>query len=235
MRIGIIDDDLEFIEFFKEQLYPKLIQLSSDSKHELVVSEEMMSNDLLNTLDVVFFDIQLKNSNSIPLIAEAISQFNTKFVFLSSKNDLVFDALKVKPLTFIRKNNLPDDFDLFLALYKDEIIKKNIMELTNEFGRKERIYIEQIVYFTACAHDVSITTINGKTYRLTSSLKKTMEKVNSLCFVQIQKSTCINMKYIVEMKEDCVFMEDGSTIAISRYFRKNIKDKYLNYLLDGHI
>ena len=118
MLVGIIDDDLNFIEIFKKEYYPKLITLSNDNDNELIASTIMLSNEVLNALDVVFFDIQLKDKISIELIKKF--NFDTKIVFLSSKNNLVFDALKVKPLTFIRKNNIEEDFEIFVELFKND-------------------------------------------------------------------------------------------------------------------
>ena len=224
MRVGIIDDDLEFINIFKEQLYPKLIKMSSDEENQLFSSDEMLPNEVLNNLDVVFFDIQLKDKNSINLISEAKAYFDTKIVFLSSKTNLVFDALKVKPLTFIRKNNLNEDFDMFLALFKNEIVKKRTLKLMYN-GRLEKVMIDRIQYISACGHDVTINTFE-KEYRLISSLKKVSAEINDKRFVQIQISVYINMKFIEELKKKCVVMKTGNEIAVSRFFKQNLNEKY---------
>lgn len=233
MRVGIIDDDLEFINIFKEQLYPKLIKMSSDEENQLFSSDEMLPNEVLNNLDVVFFDIQLKDKNSINLISEAKAYFDTKIVFLSSKTNLVFDALKVKPLTFIRKNNLNEDFDMFLALFKNEIVKKRTLKLMYN-GRLEKVMIDRIQYISACGHDVTINTFE-KEYRLISSLKKVSAEINDKRFVQIQKSVYINMKFIEELKKKSVVMKTGNEIAVSRFFKQNLNEKYLDYLLNEHV
>ena len=233
MRVGIIDDDLEFINIFKEQLYPKLIKMSSDEENQLFSSDEMLPNEVLNNLDVVFFDIQLKDKNSINLISEAKAYFDTKIVYLSSKTNLVFDALKVKPLTFIRKNNLNEDFDMFLALFKNEIVKKRTLKLMYN-GRLEKVMIDRIQYISACGHDVTINTFE-KEYRLISSLKKVSAEINDKRFVQIQKSVYINMKFIEELKKKSVVMKTGNEIAVSRFFKQNLNEKYLDYLLNEHV
>ena len=234
MRIGIIDDDQKFLNMFKEVYYPKIINLSNDDENSLTCSTEMLASEVLNTLDLVFFDIQLKDKNSITLIAEAESKFDTKIVFISSKNDLVFDALRVRPLTFIRKNNLEDDFKMFLTLFEDEIVTRRTISLTNQYGRVEKVYIDHILYFTACGHDVSVVAIN-ETYRLISSLKKMLFELQDKRFVQIEKSTCVNMKHILEITNDNVIMKNRNVIPICRYFRKEIQQRYLDYLLNERI
>lgn len=234
MLIGIIDDDKRFINMFKEVYYPKLVKLSNDDENDLVASTEMLSEDVLNTLDIVFFDIQLHDKNSITLISQAESKFDTKIVFLSSMNNLVFEALKVKPLTFIRKNNLEDDFNNFLVLYEKDIVKRRSITLVNKNGRVKKIYVDQIQYFTACGHDVSVVTID-QTYELISSLKKMLLELKDKRFIQVEKSTCVNMKHIAEIRNNIVIMRDGTIIDISRYFRKNVQQKYLDYLLNTYV
>ena len=166
MLVGIIDDDLNFIEIFKKEYYPKLITLSNDNDNELIASTIMLSNEVLNALDVIFFDIQLKDKISIELIKKF--NFDTKIVFLSSKNNLVFDALKVKPLTFIRKNNIEEDFEIFVELFKNDLVKRRYIEL-NYNGVLEKVLIDLIEYINACGHDVSVKTAD-KEYVFISSL-----------------------------------------------------------------
>ena len=234
MQVGIIDDDVQFINMFREKLYPQIIKFSNDDENNLISSTEMLSSEVLNALDIIFFDIQLQDKNSIDLIAEVESEFNAKIVFLSSQNDLVFDALRVKPLSFIRKSNLEEDFRFFVELYSNDIIKRRTVKLTNEHGHSEKIYTDQILYITACGHDISITTMD-RSFIFISSLKKVMNELNDKRFIQIQKSTCVNMKHIVEMQKEKVIMRNGSAISISRFFRQNTREKYLDYLLDEPI
>ena len=42
MLVGIIDDDLNFIEIFKKEYYPKLLTLSNDNDNELIASTIML-------------------------------------------------------------------------------------------------------------------------------------------------------------------------------------------------
>lgn len=167
------------------------------------------------------------------MIANAKDNFNTEFVFLSSNNNLVFDALKVRPLTFIRKSHLDEDFDFFVNTYLKRIIKNKKVKITSK-GRNEEIIIDNIQYVTACGHDVTIVT-GKKEYQLYSSLKKVLNKINDKRFVQIQKSTCINMEYISELKKDCVVLKSGCVIEVSRFYNENLNNQYFDYLLNDHV
>lgn len=231
MLVGIIDDDLNFIEIFKKEYYPKLITLSNDNDNELIASTIMLSNEVLNALDVVFFDIQLKDKISIELIKKF--NFDTKIVFLSSKNNLVFDALKVKPLTFIRKNNIEEDFEIFVELFKNDLVKRRYIEL-NYNGVLEKVLIDRIQYINACGHDVTVKT-SDKEYALISSLKRMLALINDRRFVQIQKSICINVQYVSELNKDHVVMKNGMDIHVSRLFKNKLREKYMEYLLDHHV
>lgn len=233
MIIGVVDDDLKFIETFEKELYPRLLAISNDNDNQLITSTIMLDSNVINTMDFVFFDIQLENENSIDLILNARANYDTKIIFLSSNNNLVFDSLRVKPLTFIRKSNLNEDFNLFLELFRDLLIKrKNI--LLNCQSRKELVLVNKIQYFIACGHDITIVT-SEKKYNLISSLKKVLQELNDIRFIQIQKSVCINMDYIKEINDNMLIMTNGMVMEVSKYFKKGLRDSYLKYLLENDI
>ena len=233
MLVGIIDDDIEFLNKFKEEYCEKMFSLLLDNENECIISQTMLNYDELNKLDLVFFDILLENDNTIEMITNARDNFNTEFIFVSSNNNLVFDALRVRPLTFIRKSHLDDDFNFFMNTYMKTIVKNKRIKVTSK-GRSEEILVDNIQYLTACGHDVTIVTGN-KEFQLYSSLKKVLNIINDKRFVQIQKSTCINMDYISELNRTDVILKSGCVIKVSRFYIDTLKNVYFEYLLNAHV
>ena len=116
MRIGLIDDDINFIQHFKQVCFPLLNQLEDV---ELITSTTLLPLSSIEDLDLLFLDIQLKDENGISYAMKLREQLQSKIllVFMSSKNELVFETMTTGPMYFIRKNNLEKDFEMFLKVF----------------------------------------------------------------------------------------------------------------------
>lgn len=227
MLIGMIDDDQSFINHFKEKLFPLLKNL--DEKVELLTSTTVLPLVEIEKLDLLFLDIQLKDDSGINYALELRDQLQSKIplVFMSSKNDLVFETLATTPMYFIRKNNLDSDFEIFLKLFKKNF---NTQHQIITINQNTPIKVLQIVYISAYGHDVTIQT-DTKQYLTSGTMKKIVNQISHEDFIQIQKSTTIHLRKIVDVKQNTVIMSDASHFEVSRLYKKQFQEKYMEYLL----
>lgn len=197
----------------------------------------VINNNFISTLksdyfDIIFLDIDLKNLTGIGIAAALKRQkSNPLIIFVSSRNDLVFDALSVQPFQFIRKSNLLEDTMLVLSLLNN-YYKNNMTLITfNMHGRKTGIKINNILYLETEGHNISIvTTDNIYTYRCT--MKQLIEEINSSSFIQIQKSITINFDFVEEIdEENNVILKNGNVFTISRHYKQEVLNKYKEYLV----
>ncbi|MEE1219219.1 MAG: response regulator [Ruminococcus sp.] len=116
MKILIIDDEKTFAEnlrVFVEKVFSEMhtvleITVTDDSKFVLYNSKQY---------DVILLDIEMPDCSGIKL-ASKLNEKNSNddkphIIFVTNRDELVFDALKQQPFSFVRKSHL-DDLELCL-------------------------------------------------------------------------------------------------------------------------
>ena len=100
MKIGIIDDDTQFSQVIKH----KIEENTCFSKSSIDVFNNDFKSLQLKDYDYLFIDILLMQDNGIT-IAKSIDNKNTRIIFMSSNETLVYDCFDIALYFFIRKHN----------------------------------------------------------------------------------------------------------------------------------
>ena len=230
MKVAIIDDDIVFLKKFHDMIIPyfnkSVITLQSDIIHFKDLSQ---LNDF--DYDIVFLDIDLKTYSGID-IATYLKEIkkNIIIIFISSRNELVFNSLVAQPFQFIRKSNLIGDLQTVMILLDDYLLKNRKFIKINLNDQSFSINLQDIIYIESNKHNVSIVTYeNVFTFRC--SLKDLLLQINSTSFIQIQKSVVINCTNIDHIYKHDVFLKNGNIFSINRYYLNEFKKKYKDFLL----
>lgn len=230
MKIAILDDDVEFSKNFKDLVYPHLKKILSNVQIQIISANfyKAINN---NKFDIIFIDIDLKETTGIKLamILKNIDA-NTIIIFVSSRNELVFNALSVQPFQFIRKSNLIEDLHITLKLIKNHFQKNSKLITLDLYGRKTSIKTCDIIYIESIGHEINIIT-EDDTYTYRSSLKEITTLINSNDFCRIQKSIIVNFNSVQEIVKNDIFLKNGNIFTISRHYKKDVLQNYKEYLL----
>lgn len=230
MKIAILDDDVEFSKSFKDLVNPYLKNILSNAQIQIINTNfyKVISD---NKFDILFIDIDLKETTGIKL-AKLLKKIdiNTIIIFVSSRNELVFNALTVQPFQFIRKSNLVEDLQITLKLIKNHFQKYSKLITIDLYGRKTSIKISDIVYIESIGHEISIIT-EDDSYTYRSSLKEISKLIDSKDFCRIQKSIIINFNFVKEIIKNDIFLKNGNIFTISRHYKKDVMQNYKEYLL----
>lgn len=231
MKIAIVEDDLNFMVNLKELLLKYLPKYFNNCQIDCI-SKNYYIQLLNTTYDIVFMDIDLKDMSGISLVHQLKkSNFISTVIFVSARNDLSFDAMKVQPFDFVRKSNLNEDLLLSISLLNSEYKRNSLLLTLDLYGRKTGIYTNKIIYIQSDVHEINIIT-NDEIYTYRSTIKNILAKLNCKYFVQIQKSIVINFDHIREVtKENDVILINGNVFTISRHYKKEFLVKYEEYLL----
>ena len=231
MDIAIVDNDVHFSKIF-DLLIQKYLCRIFESYNVTIVTDNILFNLKQGNFDIIFLDIDLDNISGIN-VALFINRLRHKnlIIFISSKNELVFESLSVQPFQFIRKSNLEEDtalaFSLLSAYYKEN---KSVITI-NFHGRKTSIKVSDIIYIESDRHITNIITVDSDfSYRCT--MKQLLSTINSTSFVQIQKSITVNFDFVREIDgKNNVVLNNGNIFTISRHFKNDVLIKYEEYLL----
>ncbi len=220
-KIFIIDDSAEDLNIMKE----RIISFFDVKKMEYQIIQSLQGDDetSYDEYDIAFIDICMPISGFE--IARKIVKHspNTKIVFCTNHNELVFDAFQIDLFGFVRKDHL--DVDLENILNKFE-------EKTKYYKYKinKTIPLRKILYFEATHNYVLIHLINDIQKERTSLKKLDIEKYEGFC--KISSSFIVNMEYIIQYDKDRITMRNGDVVYLSRACKKEFRDAYARYLIE---
>lgn len=232
MKLAIFDDDIIFSQNLSKEFneyYKKLI-----SPIEIEIISKNFSLDSFDDLDIAFIDIDLNGKNGIAL-AKYMTDISPKIliIFISSRDELVFNALSVPTFQFIRKSKFKEGCaKVFNQLYKHLQIynKKIILEIN---GRKTVLNLNEIQYLLSFGRDLLIKTIIND-YIIVSTMKEIMHKIEEKSYndlIQISRNQIVNLNYVNNIKSSNVILNDGSKYSIGRKYKSTFIKKYEEFLL----
>lgn len=222
MKIGIIDDDIKFSETLKNK-----IQNSKYFKnHKIDIFNDHFQALSLQDYDYLFIDILLMHDNGI-MLAKGIKNKNTKIIFVSSNETLVYDCFDIHLYFFIRKSFYEEDFDrLLIKIDKDEA-ESNKQYLIDE-RNNQYIRLVDIVYIQSHRNTCTFYT-KDQEYLQYTTLKKCCENLcSNIAFYKINSYTIINFKYVIKINSQTVTLSNNQCFNVSRK-AKDLIEKYHSY------
>lgn len=227
MRFAIIDDDINFAELLQN----KITLLCNKNNYEVKIkcfseAEPVLEEDQFIKYDIIFLDIEMPEVNGID-VAEKINRLRGNsdipyIIFVTSKDNMVFEALKVLPYSFVRKSQLED-----IEVCVNSLCKRLNLSPTYSIkdGRGIRsIEIKNIIRIEK-QRNYTIFHTKGGIYTERSSIDEKHKDLSQYHFLRPHIGYLINAEHIVEYKKDDVRMSDNSIIAISRTYKKSFKEE----------
>ena len=127
LRIALLDDDKTALliskgaieSFFQEKNIAISLDAFSSPLNFLAMAKE-------ENYRLVFLDIDMPELNGLQ-VGEQVKNINsqTDIIYLSQREDLVFDTLKLHPFGFIRKSKIIQDFANVLELFVNTSLNAN--------------------------------------------------------------------------------------------------------------
>ena len=133
LKIALLDDDKTALliskgaieSFFQEKNIAISLDAFSNPLNFLAMAKE-------ENYRLVFLDIDMPELNGLE-VGEQVKNINpqTDIIYLSQREDLVFDTLKLHPFGFIRKSKIIQDFASVLELFVNTAL--NTSKVLNDF------------------------------------------------------------------------------------------------------
>lgn len=237
LNISVVDDEIVFVE----NLIKKITEICDKMKIECTIDKYSNGYDLLEyykNYHLIFLDIEMPLIDGIET-AKKINELKGDseipfFVFITSHDELVFDALKSFPYSFIRKNMIDIDLPECLIRINNSFneIKHTIILHTE---RKDiPVIISDIIYLEKIKNYVVYHTYK-QDYKVRSDMNTEFEKVVFFGFVRPHIGYAVNNKAIEYIAADCVMLKNNISIPLNKKYREEIKKKYFKWLGDRNV
>lgn len=143
---------------------------------------------------------------------------NHTVVIITDNQELMFLALDLYPLSFIRKTDLDNDLSKTILLILN--INKNIEQvLTFKMGHSYiQIKTNKIIWIESFGHYLYIHTKTGE-YKVREKIGNILEKIDTSKFIRVHKSYIVNQDYILKRKTNEIELIGHDIIPIGRKYK----------------
>lgn len=227
LKIAICDNDA-YICSYIEQLIKNTL-----GNHYIDIEEFSSGMELYNTIkagcnfDIIFIELFLNGINGSETVSR-IQKLSKKKYIIFYMSGLLFtidnlsDIIATHPFSFIKKPIHKNDFTRkFLSAYQELFLNNGFFEFKNH-GFIYRIPINKILYIEKSGRILNIITkdITYETYYNIEDACHILSKISN-CFVRIQYSYIINLRYVTKYTLSKIYM-DNMEFSISKKYRADL-------------
>ena len=158
-------------------------------------------------------------------------QEDVLFIFISNKEELVFQTFEVQPFRFIRKNHFQEELESLIHAIHHHFkkIDSPSVHLTIDsshrlysFNPLELVYIEVIGKYCDFVFRDHKHTIR---YKLSDAEKL----LKNHGFIQIHRSYLVNCRYIFSIGNHSIALDSGEELSLSRNRVDQVKDFFFHF------
>ena len=180
--------------------------------------------------DMIFMDIEMPNINGIDVCrrVRAITP-DALIVFISNKEELVFQSIEVQPFRFIRKSQFHTLLPSLAEALEKELLKKNpkIIRITEPVSNDVFSFdANQIEYVEAQRKFCLINTEKNQTL-VQMPLHAFEEQLVPYGFIKTHRSYLVNCRYISRITRNTVLLFSGKELPLSRGLAESVKKAFL--------
>lgn len=237
LHIAVCDDDFSFAKHFSCIIEENCTKQSLKC-HIDYYGDGLALVENCNKYNLIFLDIDMPMINGIETckrINKLKSPSNIPFVvFVTSKDNLVFDALKEYPFTFIRKFELEADLsDCITNVSK--CLSGQVSEYVIKDGRKYTVInLDEVIMLEKYKNYTAFHTVN-KIYKERSSMNEKEADLKDKGFIRISIGCIVNAMYIKLFDSERIHLKNEKTLLVSRKYRESAKKLYYDWLVNKYV
>lgn len=224
MRIAICDDQKVYREDILEHcmsILPEegIVYKVYSSGEELLQSGE--------EFDFLFLDIEMNSVDGIQVKNILERQRNEgMIIFLTSHEERMIEAFGANVIGFLRKPIKDADLLPIVQKMKQFMDRKTVE--WDEDGKLYTVYAGNIQYIEV-EDKYTYVFVGTERYLVRRSLREWVAILPESDFGMVNRSCLVNLSLLDRVKSEIV-LEDGKIIPISRKYKKEIEEKYKEYL-----
>lgn len=188
--------------------------------------------------NIVLIDIRMRGADGIEAVRRLQSRQNgTIFIFISALKEHVFKAMDVHPFHFLLK-----PIDRIQLLRVIEEARDVIAERERRTGRRllvttrqmsVSVPVSEILYIDRCARKLQVHT-RDNVYEMYGALDRIEADLAGSGFCRTHRAYLVNLAWVRSYTADCIKLETGETVFLSRKRYAQFTRDYMWYLQGSH-
>lgn len=231
----VCDDDSAARGFIANAVQAAFLELGVEAEIVLCASGSELRTRLSNGyFDLLFLDIDMPGTSGIQLGRQLRDEGNEiAIIYVSNREDKVFDSLKVGPVGFIRKSHLIEDVPDVLRRYLKHTGKKQAGKMLVVETRERVISVPlQDVAYVEGARNCQMLHLEGQAEpcQIRRNLKELEDELAQDGFIRVHKGFLVNYNYIRLIEQDSVLLTSGERVPLSRRKLQEVKSRFLQLM-----
>lgn len=237
MYLAICDDDADILGVVSGAIVSAFRRHGVSAQVELFrragdLERRMREQDF----ELLFLDIDMPGLDGITF-AKRLRAGNsrTDIIFISSREDKVFDALRTNPSGFIRKSRFLEDVSAVVdqwLRYRPKEERTHLLVQTRE--QTWRIPLDTIRYIEGNDKSQMLHASNlPEPVPVRRSMQELEAALASSGFLRIHKGYLVNYKFIRRLENTQAVLTNGERVPLSRRRVQEIRAQYLELMQSG--
>lgn len=237
IQIAICDDNREDrirIKREVERIYRPLFDMEQNG---IEISMFETGNDLMRGLDpildyqLLLLDIDMPGIDGMQ-IAEAIEgkPHKVNLIFVTNRNDLVFEAIHFRPFRFLRKECLHQELEEALLALTQKIKSEAVLCEFESGSETVKLSVNEIIFLESSGHYVRVHTQTGETKIVRGKISEFEERLKSHGFVRIHIGYLVNIRNIFSISSKGAVLDNHAVLPISRKNVERVKRMHADYI-----
>lgn len=182
-----------------------------------------------SSFDILFLDIDMPEISGMEIAKKLrVQEENIDIVFITNKEELVYDAIKFTPFRFIRKYRFEDEIEEAVNEFMNKFGKNNYTYMFSTPQGKKGVLVTRIKYIEVMSHKLNVHGIK-ESFIANGNLKDIEDIFYDYGFLKVHQSYLVNYRFINLIKHKEVIIDNGTTLPISRGKYEKIKFDYMRF------
>ncbi|MBR1686679.1 MAG: response regulator transcription factor [Clostridia bacterium] len=186
--------------------------------------------------ELIFLDIEMPDLDGITLGRQLRRTNNLiDIIYISNREDLVFDALRVNPRGFIRKSRFLQDVPGVISAYLDARPKeeKETLLIQNTSGIRE-VALDELMYIEGAGKIQYVHLADrDEPIPLHRRLQELEDELTEKGFFRIHKGYLVNYRFIRHIGDTEVTLNNTENIPLSRRKAQETRNWYMELMQSG--
>jgi DNA-binding LytR/AlgR family response regulator len=229
-KISIVEDSKKDMAAIKNHINTYFCDIGESYELFEYYDVETFLNTYSCDSDIVFMDIELPGMNGMRGAAK-LREIDKSciLIFVTNMIQYAISGYEVGAFDYIVK---PITYKVLLTKLKrvfnhiDQ--NRNDYIYLHEDGRIKKISFKDIIYVEIRLHSLMYH-LNSKTINTSGTLNNVEKQLEGKKFVRCNSCYIVNMRYIKEVRNDSIVMDDGTELSVSRRKKKDFLEAYSAY------
>ena len=231
-RVAVCDDDEAALSIIASSLKNVFAAHGVEATTSLFSSAlELQKVMPTRRFDLLLLDIDMPGLDGIEFARQLREQRDkVDIMYISNREDKVFDSLRVSPVGFIRKSRFLEDMSEVVGAYlearKDR--HRTSVVVLREGESVYPVQVSSIVYIEG-QRKQQVVHVEGRERPicLTRTMAELEEELSGEGFIRIHKGYLVNYRYIQVVKDGEVHLTNGEHLPVSRRKERETKERLL--------